>query len=41
MDDMIAARIYQGIHFRFADQAGRDLGEKVADYVFKNVGTPK
>lgn len=41
MDDMIAARIYQGIHFRFADQAGRELGEKVADYVFKNVGTPK
>jgi hypothetical protein len=34
-------RIWQGIHFRFADVAGREQGEKVADYVFKNVATPK
>jgi hypothetical protein len=39
--DMVNARIYQGIHFRFADTAGRELGEKVADYVFKNVATAK
>jgi len=34
-------RIWQGIHFRFADKAGREQGEKVGDYVFKNVATPK
>ena len=40
-NDMVNVRIYQGIHFRFADVAGREQGEKVADYVFKNVATPK
>ena len=39
--DIVDVRIYQGIHFRFADTAGREQGEKVADYVFKNVGTAK
>jgi hypothetical protein len=39
--DIVDVRIYQGIHFRFADVAGREQGEKVADYVFKNVGVPK
>jgi hypothetical protein len=39
--DIVDVRIYQGIHFRFADVAGREQGEKVADYVFKNVATPK
>ena len=34
-------RIWQGIHFRFADKAGREQGEKVGDYVFKNFATPK
>jgi hypothetical protein len=39
--DMVNVRIYQGVHFRFADEAGRDQGRQVADWVFKNVGTPK
>jgi hypothetical protein len=39
--DIVDVRIYQGIHFRFADVAGREQGEKVADYVFKNVATAK
>jgi hypothetical protein len=39
--DIVDVRIYQGLHFRFADVAGREQGEKVADYVFKNVGVPK
>ena len=39
--DMVNVRIYQGLHFRFADVASRDQGKKVADVVFKNVGTPK
>jgi hypothetical protein len=39
--DMVDVRIYQGLHFRFADEASRDQGMKVADVVFKNVGAPK
>ena len=39
--DMVDVRIYQGLHFRFADEASREQGEKVADVVFKNVGAPK
>jgi|HubBroStandDraft_6_1064221.scaffolds.fasta_scaffold157899_1 hypothetical protein len=39
--DMVDVRIYQGLHFRFADEASRDQGKQVADVVFKNVGAPK
>ena len=39
--DMVDVRIYQGLHFRFADEASREQGEKVAAEVFKNVGAPK
>ena len=39
--DVVNVRIYQGIHFRFADEGGREQGKKVADWVFKHVGTPK
>jgi hypothetical protein len=39
--DMVDARILQGIHFRFADEAGRDQGRQVAEWVFGHVGTPK
>ena len=38
---MVDVRIYQGLHFRFADEASEEQGEKVAAEVFKNVGTPK
>jgi hypothetical protein len=39
--DMVDVRIYQGLHFRFADEASREQGEKVAAEVFKAVGQPK
>jgi hypothetical protein len=39
--DMVNVRIYQGVHFRFADEAGRDQGTKVADWVFQRVGAVK
>ena len=32
--DMVNVRIYHGIHFRFADEASREQGTKVADWVF-------
>jgi PAP2 superfamily len=41
MTDVVNVRIYQGIHFRSADVAGREQGEKVADWVFKHVATAK
>ena len=35
--DMVNVRIYHGIHFRFADEASREQGTKVADWVFGHV----
>jgi hypothetical protein len=34
--EVVDARIYEGIHFRFADEAARKKGRQVANWVFKN-----
>ena len=34
--EVVDARVYLGIHFRFADEAARKQGRKVADWAFKN-----
>ena len=39
-DDTIDARVYQGIHFRFADELGAKLGRDVARWVEKNALRP-
>lgn len=39
--DAVEARIYLGIHFRFADTAARAQGRKVADWAFKHFLQPK
>ena len=33
-DQVVEARIYLGIHFRFADKAARATGRKAAEFVF-------
>jgi hypothetical protein len=38
--EVVDARIYLGIHFRFADEAARTLGTKVADWAFANYFRP-
>jgi hypothetical protein len=38
--DTVDVRIYQGIHFRFADEAGRKQGRRVAKWVFKHFLRP-
>jgi hypothetical protein len=38
--DVIAARVYLGIHFRFADAEARSQGKRIASYVFRNMLTP-
>ena len=38
--DVVEARILQGIHTRTADLNGRQLGKKVARWVFKHALTP-
>ena len=38
--DVANARIYEGIHFRFADDAGRKQGNQVANWVFNNFLQP-
>jgi hypothetical protein len=39
-DDMVEVRIYQGIHFRFADAVGRRQGTLVANQAFKHFLRP-
>jgi hypothetical protein len=39
--DMVNVRIYHGIHFRFADEASREQGTKVADWVFGHVAAAR
>jgi hypothetical protein len=39
-DDVVDVRIWQGIHFRFADEMGRKQGERVAIWVFQNFLKP-
>jgi hypothetical protein len=38
--DVVDARIYEGIHFRFADEEARRQGRKVANFAFKNFLRP-
>jgi hypothetical protein len=39
-EEVVNARIYEGIHFRFADEAGRKQGRQVASWVFRNFLRP-
>jgi hypothetical protein len=39
-DDVVNARIYLGIHFRFADTEGRSQGRRVAGFAFRNFLEP-
>jgi hypothetical protein len=39
-DDVVDVRVWQGIHFRFADEMGRKQGERVAMWVFQNFLKP-
>jgi hypothetical protein len=34
--DVVVARIYEGIHFRFADLGSRRQGRRVAEWAFKH-----
>ncbi|HKX28550.1 MAG TPA: vanadium-dependent haloperoxidase [Blastocatellia bacterium] len=38
--EVVDARIYEGIHFRFADEAARKQGRQVAGWVFRNFLRP-
>jgi hypothetical protein len=38
--DVVKARVYEGIHFLFADAEGRSQGESVAKWVFKHFLRP-
>ena len=38
--EVVDARVYAGIHFRFADIAARDQGTRVAEWAFKHYLLP-
>jgi hypothetical protein len=40
MQDVVNARVYLGIHFRFADLAGRTQGRRVAEWTFNHFLLP-
>jgi hypothetical protein len=40
-DDMVDVRVYQGIHFRFADTAARVEGTRVALQAFSHFLRPR
>ena len=40
VEDAVNARVWSGIHFRFADTAGIDVGTDVANYVLDNYFQP-
>jgi hypothetical protein len=39
-DDTIDARVYQGLHFRSADEQGAQIGQDVARWVDKHALQP-
>ena len=39
-DEVMIARIYEGIHFRFADTVARRQGKRAADWAFSHVMRP-
>ena len=39
-DEVAAARIYAGFHYRFSTRVGQDMGLKLGEYVVKNVMQP-
>jgi len=39
-EEMVDVRIWQGIHFRFADTAGRTQGSRVGHWVFHKALKP-
>jgi hypothetical protein len=40
-EDVLDARVYLGIHFRFADLAARSQGRSVADWTFNHFLLPQ
>jgi hypothetical protein len=40
MQDVVDARIYQGIHFRFADEVGRRQGKHIGRWTFRHYVRP-
>lgn len=40
-DEEAMARIYGGVHYRFDQEAGQQIGRSVAEFVFANVMTPR
>jgi hypothetical protein len=40
LDEVVNARIFGGIHFRFADEDARVIGTKIGNYVSTNAFQP-
>jgi hypothetical protein len=39
-EEVVSARVFLGIHFRFADEAARALGQRTADWAYGNYFRP-
>jgi hypothetical protein len=40
-EEAFMARIYGGVHYRFDQEAGEQVGRSVAEFVFTNFMTPR
>ena len=40
-EEAAMARIYGGVHYRFDQEAGHQVGRSVAEFVFANLMTPR
>lgn len=40
-EEAFMARIYGGVHYRFDQEAGQQVGRAVAEFVFDNFMTPR
>ena len=36
IDEVISARVYSGLHFRFTDERSANLGNRIARYVYEH-----
>jgi len=39
IDEVVSARVYSGLHFRFTDEASVNLGRRISHYVYTHAFT--
>jgi hypothetical protein len=40
IDEVVSARVYSGLHYRFTDEASANLGKRIARFVYQHALLP-